>query len=159
MLFLLSSFFLLFFETYLVIQSLVSAFFFFLRGDGSELHKFFAHANCFFVHLLLTWFALFFNLFETWLALFLRILSFFFHISVYDSLDWLLHWCHLIQKMSLDIDFFLITLFHYCIFNPYYPNFELFDKNLRFGVFLSVDKYFTFKNSIKYVIMFQGPKY
>ena len=45
------------------------------------------------------------------------------------------------------------------LFNPYYPNFEFFHKNLRFGVFLSVDNYFTFKNSKKYVLMVPGPKY
>ena len=38
-------------------------------------------------------------------------------------------------------------------FDPYYPNFEFFHKNVRFGVFLSVDNYFTFKNSRKYVLM------
>ena len=43
--------------------------------------------------------------------------------------------------------------------NPYYPNFEFFHKKLRFGVFLSVDNYFTFKNSKKYVLMVPGPKY
>ena len=43
--------------------------------------------------------------------------------------------------------------------NPYCPNFEFFHKNLRFGVFLSVDNYFTFKNSKKYVLMAPGPKY
>ena len=30
--------------------------------------------------------------------------------------------------------------------NPYYPNFEFFYKNLRVGVFLSLNNYFTFKN-------------
>ena len=45
------------------------------------------------------------------------------------------------------------------IFNPYCPNFEFFHKNLRFGIFLSVDNYFTFKNSKKYVLMVPGPKY
>ena len=44
-------------------------------------------------------------------------------------------------------------------FNPYYPNFEFFHKNLRFGVFLSADNYFTLKNSKKYVLMVPGPKY
>ena len=43
--------------------------------------------------------------------------------------------------------------------NPYYPNFKIFHKNLRFGVLLSVDNYFTFKNSKKYVLMVPGPKY
>ena len=43
--------------------------------------------------------------------------------------------------------------------NPYYPNFESVHKKMRFGVFLSVDNYFTFKNSKKYVLMVPGPKY
>ena len=34
-------------------------------------------------------------------------------------------------------------------FHPYYPNFEFFHKILRFAFFLSVDNYFTFKNSKK----------
>ena len=34
-------------------------------------------------------------------------------------------------------------------FHPYYPNFEFFHKVLRFAFFLSVDNYFTFKNSKK----------
>ena len=42
-------------------------------------------------------------------------------------------------------------------FNPYYPNFEFFHKNLRFGVFLSDDD--SFKNSKKYALMVPGPKY
>ena len=45
------------------------------------------------------------------------------------------------------------------VINPSYPNFEFFHENLRFGVFLSVDNYFTFKNSKKYALMIQGPKY
>ena len=43
--------------------------------------------------------------------------------------------------------------------NLYYPNFEFFHKKLRFGVFLSVDIYLTFKNSKEYVLMVPGPKY
>ena len=35
-----------------------------------------------------------------------------------------------------------------CI-NPYYPNFEVFLKNLRFAVFSSVENDFSFKNSKK----------
>ena len=42
--------------------------------------------------------------------------------------------------------------------NPYYPNFNFFHKNLRFGVLLSVDNHFAFKNSKKYVLMVPGPK-
>ena len=44
-------------------------------------------------------------------------------------------------------------------FNPNYPNFEFFHKDLTFGVFLSVDNYFPFKNSKRYVLMVPGPKY
>ena len=49
--------------------------------------------------------------------------------------------------------------FENVLLNQYYPNFELFHKNLTFGVFLSVDNYFTFKNSKKYVLMVPRPKY
>ena len=38
-------------------------------------------------------------------------------------------------------------------FNPYYPNFEFFHKNLRFAVFLTVENDFSSKNSKKKKIL------
>ena len=58
------------------------------------------------------------------------------------------------SKVKLKINFVKLNVLTHII-----PTSSLFIKKMRFGVFLSVDNYFTFENSKKYVLMTPGPKY